>query len=299
MIYYLVSRRHAYTMNDFLAGWGKRLEGRIKIVLYEDLYSGEKLRLPAATYIFTSLGSDMGTRVPPSPVRKLSSELHRHLVQLCGPRRVLNDPENFLYRYELLRALGERGINAFAAYRPAGGVPPRRFPVFLRHDHGTVWETPALLRDRDEYEAAVRSAGAEEALIAVEHCDTAAGSGVYRKYGCFVVGDRLVPRHLFFSRNWLVKQADLHEPGMLDEERAYIESDAHAPLLREVCRLANISYGRIDYALLDGRPQVWEINITPALVSAPAGDVPQRRAVHERFVARFAEALDAVDPPAG
>jgi hypothetical protein len=75
-----------------------------------------------------------------------------------------------------------------------------------------------------------------------------------------VVGERTVPRHLFFSRNWQVKQADLVSPGQIAEELAYIEENPYAELLREVCRIARIGYGRIDYALLDGRPQIWEIN---------------------------------------
>jgi hypothetical protein len=297
MIYYLVARRHAYTLHNLLGTWGKALAGRIKMLLYEDLFSGRSLRLPPATYIFTRRGRDMGSREPPSPVRKLSSDLHRNLVQVCGPSRVLNNPANFLSRLELLRALQERGINRFAACRVDDSAAPQRYPVFLRHDHGTLWQTPRLLGDKDQYDAAARSARGEEGLIAVEHCDTVDASGIYRKYACLIVGERIVPRHLFFSRNWLVKQADLCEPTMVDEELAFMSSNPHAGLLREVCRIANISYGRVDYALLDGRPQVWEINITPALVTDPAADAPARRPVHERFVRMFGEALDAIDAP--
>ena len=50
MIYYLVARRHAYTLHNLLATWGKALAGRIKMLLYEDLFSGKSLRLPPATY---------------------------------------------------------------------------------------------------------------------------------------------------------------------------------------------------------------------------------------------------------
>lgn len=300
MIYYLVARRHAPTMHDFLSGWGKPLAGRIRVLLYDDLFSGANVRLPAATYIFTSLGTDMGGRNPPSPLRKLCGDLHRNLVQVCGPGRVLNDPLNFLSRYALLRALQERGINRFAAYPAGGAETPARYPVFLRREFGTLWQAPALLNSRDEYDAAVRGAGATDGLMAIEYRDTADASGIYRKYGCFIVGGRLVPRHLFFSRDWWVKHLDLHEPGQLREEIAYLsEPDPHEALLREVARLANLSYGRIDYTLLEGRPQIWEINITPMLVASPGADIPERDPVHETFVAQFARALDAIDPPAG
>ncbi len=300
MIYYLVARRHAHTMHDFLSGWGKPLAGRIRMLFYEDLFSGSKVRLPPATYIFTSLGTDMGGRNPPSPMRMLCGDLHRNLVQVCGRGRVLNDPLNFLSRFELLHALEQRGINRFAAYRVDGAETPRRYPVFLRREFGTLWQAPTLLGRRDEYEAAVRSTGGKDGLMAIEYHDTAEGTGIFRKYGSFIVGDCIVPRHLFFSRNWWVKHADLYEPGMARMEMAYVESgDPHAALLLEVARMANFSYGRIDYTLEDGRPQIWEINITPALLSDAAADDPARRAVHERFLERFARALDAIDPPAG
>lgn len=297
MVYYLVARRHAYTMGDFLAGLGRPLAGRIRMLCYEDLFSGANVRLPAATYIFTSMGREMGARNPPSPLRRLCSDLHRDLVRVCGPGRVLNDPARFLSRLDLLQALERRGINRFAACR-AGVETPRRYPVFLRSEHGTLWQAPALLHDSDEYEAALRGAGAVEGLIAVEHLDTADPAGVYRKHGCFIVGDRIVPRHLFFSRNWLVKEADIAEPAMLEEERRFLESNPHERFLREVSRISNISYGRIDYAVVDDQPQVWEINITPSIAGAISSKIGARQAAHEKFLASFSAALDALDPPA-
>jgi hypothetical protein len=298
MIYYLVARRHVRTMHDFLAGCGKPLVGRIRILLYEDLFSGAPVRLPVATYIFTSLGTDLGSRNPPSRERGMVGDLHRKLVEACGPARVLNDPLNFMSRFELLRALERRGINRFAAYRIDGAEIPRRFPVFLREEFGTLWKTPSLLRDEAEYQVAVKGAKKDKRLLAIEYRDTADSAGFYRKYGCFVVGDHIVPRHLFFSRDWWVKHVELCEPWMVREEWAYVESaDPHEALMREVASLANLTYGRIDYTMLDGRPQIWEINITPAMVTDPAMDFPVRSPVHENFTTRFAQALDAIDPP--
>lgn len=299
MIYYLVARRHAGTMHHFLATYGSPLAGRIRMLFYEDLFSGANLRLPAATYIFTSLGTDMGSRSPPSPLRKLCGDLHRKLVQVCGPGRVLNDPLNLMSRLELLQALEQRGINRFAARRAGGAEPPRRYPVFLRREWGTLWQTPALLGGREEYDAAVKGAGDIDGLLAIEYLDTADASGLYRKYGCFIIGDRVVPRHLFFSRDWWVKHADLVGPAQLREEMEYVANeDPHAALLLEAARLANLSYGRIDYTLLEGRPQIWEINITPMLASAPESEMPGRMPVHGKFVERLAPVLDALDPAA-
>jgi hypothetical protein len=93
----------------------------------------------------------------------------------------------------------------------------------------------------------------------------------------------------------MVKLADLAEPAMIEEEVAFLESNPHADALRECARVAGISYGRIDYSLLDGRPQVWEINTNAMLASSISAAIPARRPVHLRFVEKIAEALAAFD----
>ena len=46
--------------------------------------------------------------------------------------------------------------------------------------------------------------------------------------------------------------------------------------LRRVFAVAGVDYGRVDYGVLDGVPQVWEINLNPT-IGRPAG-WPQKRA---------------------
>jgi len=237
----------------------------------------------------------MGSRNPPSPVRQLASRLRDQLVSAYGPRRVLNDPQSSLRRFDLLHALYERGINRFEAYRPADGVAPRRYPVFLRPERGTLWTAPSLLASREQYETAVADVAAREGMLAIEFCDTADAAGIYRKYACFIVGERIVPRHLFFGRNWMVKEAELSEPRFWEEELQFLESNPHAALLREVSGIANISWGRIDYALRDGQPQIWEINVTPMIAGRISSAIAARRPAHLKFVALLCEALEATD----
>ena len=98
-----------------------------------------------------------------------------------------------------------------------------------------------------------------------EFCHTADEHGVYRKYAAFIVGDAIVPRHLFFRRDWQVKRNQLTDDAFLDEERKYMETNPHERRLREIFAAAQISYGRVDYALLDGEIQVWEINTNPVI----------------------------------
>ncbi len=291
MIYYLTAARHAAAMGGFLATWGKSVAGSIRILTYEQILSDTPVTLPRATYIFSSIGGFLGSHDPPSQSRQIVAKLRSALMERYGPDSVINDPLTSMRRYALLRMLHERGINSFAAWR-AGDVPATaRYPLFLRRDAGTQQSQIPLLHNRQEYEIALAQWKSHDGLLAIELSDTRDENGIYRKYGAFVVGNRIVPRHLFFSTNWMVKSPDLTGSAQLAEEIAYLESNPHANHLREVCKLANIGYGRIDYAVQAGRLHVWEINITPMVANPPGPDDVVRRKAHELFAAAFSSAL--------
>ncbi len=299
MIYYLTTARHASAMDGFLATLGKPLAGKIKTVSYEQLFAKQPVALPRGTHILTSIGRPLGSYNPPSSSRQIVAKLRQALVDRYGPDSVLNDPLTSLRRFPLLRTLHERGINRFAAHL-AGELPDTaRFPLFLRQEGSAQWDRIPLLHDRREYETALTGNAPQDGLLAVEFCDTADQHGIYRKYGAFVVGNRIVPRHLFFSHHWMVKSADLTGKEQLAEELAYLESNPHADALHYICWLANIGYGRIDYAIHAGRPQIWEINTTPSIIGLPGPDDAVRGPAHERFLAAFSSALDAADIGAG
>jgi hypothetical protein len=90
---------------------------------------------------------------------------------------------------------------------------------------------------------------------------------------------------------------------MAREELDYVRDNPHEAELREIFRIANIDYGRIDYALLDGRVQTWEINNNPTIgrglrPSSRAIDPELRetreetkRVFYERFNAAWAAVL--------
>jgi hypothetical protein len=83
-----------------------------------------------------------------------------------------------------------------------------------------------------------------------------------------VVGDAVIPRHLYFGQDWVVKNppdADV-KSAWIREESQHLEHNPHQQFVRDVFRLANLEYGRMDYGLLDGLPQVWEINTNPHLL---------------------------------
>jgi hypothetical protein len=69
-----------------------------------------------------------------------------------------------------------------------------------------------------------------------------------------------------------------------------------------VFEIAGVDYGRVDYGVVDGVPQVWEINLNPTLGHATGSrrhtSLPEdlrairargRQAFHERLLAAFVE----------
>ena len=77
---------------------------------------------------------------------------------------------------------------------------------------------------------------------------------------------RILPRHLFFSRHWVVKDWSVLDDALLREEQQYLATNPHERQLREIFAAARIEYGRIDYSLRDGEMQVWEINTNPIII---------------------------------
>ena len=295
MIYYLTAARNTSAMGDFLATLGRPLATRIRILPYEQLFAKRPLTLPQATYIFTSIGLPLGSFDPPAPSRQLVAQLRQELIQRYGPGCVLNDPINSLRRHALLRTLHERGINQFAAYHADELPDTARFPLFLRYEAGAQWSKIPLFQNRQEFDHALAGIEQRSGLLAVEFCDTADETGFHRKYGAFVLGDRIVPRHLYFSRHWMVKEADVTGPAQIAEEMDYVEHNPHAETLLKICRIARIEYGRIDYAIHAGRLQVWEINTTPSLVNSPGPHNAVRSRVHDCFLAAFSAAVDDLE----
>ena len=106
-----------------------------------------------------------------------------------------------------------------------------------------------------------------ETLIAQDVRD---GQGMYHRYGAHIVGSRVFASNLVFARHWVVRtwEPALQEGALLAAEQRYVESNPHEALLRPIFTMAGIEYGRMDYAVVDGRIQIFEINTNPV---APAG----------------------------
>lgn len=291
MIYYLATAHHRYTMTSYLQTWGRALAGRVQVLPYEELRIARDP--PPGSYVFTDMDRLSDAE------RQEATGVWERLRRAGDNFRLLNHPLRTMRRLELLTALHERGVNRFAAYPAAHHVPPpERFPVFLRREDDHLGRVTPLLRTPDELEAAVRRAASEgclKGMLVIELCDTADASGVFRKYSVFVVGSRIIPRHVLFSRDWQVKMPDLLDEDKLREERDFLEANPHEARLREIAALARVDYGRIDYALSEGGLQIWEINTNPLVLLPRQAYRPERLPAQEWFAARILDAIEALD----
>lgn len=293
VIVFLTSTDHDYTIADYLAGPGAEFAGRVVHRPYPSVIGARAGRiddLVPATWIFADV-----ERLLPG-MAGAAARLWRQLAE--SGCRLLNHPTRALRRYELLRRLHDTGRNGFDVYRVTDRRLPRRWPVFLRRDDNHSGALSPLLHSEAELRREVGAMRQRnwpvQSTIIVEFRDTADADGLYRKYGAFRIGDRIVAGHMDTSRNWVVKDADLDMP---EERRRELDFLDHNPWQREIAQvfdLARIDYGRIDFSLHEGRMIVWEINTNP-LIASPASLRPDRAAVAERLFPRFGAAMAALD----
>ena len=288
MIHVLTTAPHTYTVGDYLKSWAGPSHPVIKILPYETLPT----ILSRGTYIFSDL-----ERLSPAQCA-LAGEVWNQLAAAGNGIRLLNHPVKAARRLTLLERLYEAGRNTFRAFRVTDRRAEPRFPVFVRREGEHEGSFTGLLRDQTEVDQAIvrlllSGIDVDEILI-VEFCDTSI-DGIFRKYSAFRVGDRIVPRHLIFSQKWVLKLPDLLDAAKLEEERAYLGSNPHEQELREIFDMANIDYGRIDYGVLDGRIQVWEINSNPIVMLPRDQYKRQHLPAQEIFAPQIRQAFEAID----
>lgn len=286
MLHYLVTAGNDDTILPLIQHWVPRLQSVFAVMPYPALI--EHTSPQSGAYVFSDLERLNGTQTT------MLGELHSGLA-INSSLRLVNDPSRSLRRLELLAALADHGINAFRAYRLDEASKPWRFPVFLRLGRSHAGALSGLIRDQAALDARVAYlllAGADrEDLIVTEYLDTSDSDGVFRKYAAFRVGDEIIPRHVLFSRRWMLKEEDLLEQTHIEEILGYTQANPHEDELRRIFELAQIEYGRIDYSLLEDRLQVWEINTNPTVLRPPIAYRRRTHGFHEAFAQRIAAAF--------
>ena len=325
MIYYLVTEEHPYTVRNFLRRWGKPIASRVRVVTYEQTRcylrggslgrrrtGGSVRRLVNAYYEAREpVRSAEALRPPPighwifSDVERLSAGQReeaarfRDVLVATGTATSLhNDPLATMGRYELLRTLAQHGINDFDVYRLTEARRPRRYPVFLRTEGDHAGAETGLLETPEALDAALSSLAGEgrsrEGRLVVEFCAERDARGLYRKYAAWRIGGQVLPGHVFFAPDWMIKDPKVVDDAALREEEAYLHENPHAAVLEEVFRLGRVDYGRADYGVVEGRVQIYEVNTNPGIPSSPAPGPGKSRAridaaFNERILARFRE----------
>jgi hypothetical protein len=299
MIFFVAPVDDAWGMEAYLQHDGSPLSQRIRLLTYDDLVAQRELSL--GTYVFA--GIDQLTRIEVEIVVQCWQELSSASSEI----KLFNHPTKVLSRHGLLETCFALGRNTFRVRRATEFWRRQRFPVFIRpeREHGGSL-TPVLHNRRQLARALVKTllwGYRLRDLIIVEYCDTADSSGIFREYCANIVGHTIIPRTLVHNRNWITKWGGrLLDAEKAKEEREYVESNPHADWLRQTFQLANIGYGRIDYGLKNGVPQVWEINTNPTIVHRPGGlrtlTAEQRNLrapVRDGFFRRFRAAWEMID----
>ncbi len=260
MIHYVVTAEHRYTIDKLLDAYAGRMPVELQVRPYQEVFESREFR--TGTYVFTDLD-----RLSQSQLEH-TARIWNALARAGDAVRLLNHPIRVKQRYELLRTLYERGTNCFDAYRMTEARRPRRYPVFVRVEDDHRGSQTDLLRNRGQLEAAVDEMAGEgrcrDRLIATEFHGAPDDRAMYRKYGAMCIAGTVIPRQLLFSRHWVVKGTKVEiDDDLRAKEHEYLSTNPHAELLREVFRVARIDYGRVDYAVVGGRVQIYEINTNP------------------------------------
>ena len=267
------------------------MRDQVRVLPYEEVLRGGPVSDGA--YIFA--GTDRLSR----PLQALASELQALLAAQGDRVRILNQPDLTIRRLELLQMLNRSGQSRFRAYRVTENVIPERFPVFLRLESDHTGSLTDLLWTQEEVNDAIASVTPEivadryqaSDLLMVEFLDTSDAAGIFRFYGAHVVGDRIIPRFIVFSRGWAVKFPDIVDDANVAEEWRFVRENPHQEELLEISARARVQYGRFDYTMSEGKVQVWELNTNPTLGKPRKRYHEIRRPLMDHFAEAFGSAL--------
>ena len=306
MIYYVSTERFSATVRYFLRDNHVEPHGLLKALSYEELFF--ERAAPVGHYIFTDF--DRLSRYE----LECTAAFAQALQEAAPKARILNHPLKALERYPLLIALNRAGINDFTVIRIECRDRPMRYPVFIRAEDGYGGPETDLLHDDEEYETAIDDL-ARRGLplrnrLAIGFAAERSSDGYYYKYGALNIGGRIVPQHLNYGESWVVKMHYQHagttasrdeaygesETGVANELR-YVKDNSHREILSRAFEIAGIDFGRVDYGVVDGRVQIYEINTNPYL---PYGKKITNRSEKRPIVLNgILDALRAIDVPIG
>ena len=255
MVTYLSRWDHAYTLKSL------KREKLFRLMSYDEAFRAKSLQ--TGTYVFTDMDR-LGTWE-----LELAAIVYRVLKQAGA--NVLNDPAKVRTRYSLLKALHQEGINSFRVYRPSLDEWPARYPVFVRRDHFHSGVLSELIEDetslRNALDKATNDGIPDSNLMVVEYAAEPAREGLFQKHAVYRIGDRYFRDLTVNQGNWVAKFGELGVAGeaLYQNELDEMRNVPFPDTIRRVFEIANIEYGRVDFGMVDGKPQFYEINTNPCV----------------------------------
>jgi hypothetical protein len=292
MIVYVAQGRHLDTLGCYItSAHANPIKKRVRLLSYRAFFAAK--RLPVATYILTDHD-------------RLSAGDRERLWGVCqaleagSPAiRILNHPTRVLRRLDMLQELHRQGINDFQVYPLIGQERPSQYPVFLRSEGEHGGERSELIEDEDALAKEIpkflrtRRYKRGHGSIVVGYIESQDEEGRALKYAAFRVGDHVVPRHRFLGKTWFVRGPEYLTEETAAAEREWMTSFPEIDQIRRIFDVAGIEYGRLDFAVIDGKVQAFEINTNPQTIGF--SQEPLRRGADALFGPNFTKALESLD----
>jgi hypothetical protein len=138
--------------------------------------------------------------------------------------------------------------------------------------------------------------------MVIEYCADEIRPGVWRKLGAFRIAGRSFMHTTVVDYGWLAKTGDpdrLAKDPMLEtylkEEFELLDRTDFLPTVDMAMAIAGIDYGRADFGLVGGRPQIYEINTNPVLGLDGPRPFAARLANHAKADKRVLDAIAELD----
>jgi hypothetical protein len=260
-LYFVCTYDHRYTVKLPLQQL-RRQNVTFKRLSYEALFRASYLA--PASYIFSDFDRLSSTELT------AAASVYRKLA--AAGAKVMNDPALALCRDDTIRRLYQAGLSDFTCYSPRAGEKPQRFPVFLRTVTGHRGVLSDLLQSQDACDAALQDALLQgyplHDLVFIEYAaQPHPETGFFQKQSAYFVDGAVVPSNIVNERNWVAKfgEANLATPEQYAQERRQMDEYPYETWVKEVFACLNVDYGRLDFGVVDGRPQAYEVNTNPTL----------------------------------
>ena len=226
-----------------------------RVLPYEILFCMQSV--PKGVYVFCDID-----RLSLADLERAKSWFH---ILKDNGATVLNDPGRFTGRLSLNQILYEKGYNSFNVY-PQHLASQAKLPVFLRSESEHEGPISDLIHDRSELGNQLKVANNKfprRNIIIVEFLDSKEPDGRYYKYSHFRVANKLIFAGMVCGEPWCLKFAYYQGKDAIQREKDFAQSDRFNAEIMERFNMAGIEYGRMDYAIVNDRIEVFEINTNP------------------------------------